>query len=105
MNECDINTLEAKDHEACEVNEEGEEDLYSADEVFLDGSPGIAFRGLRGKEDLTQEELAERIRVTQHQVSEMESGKTSISWEMSKRIGQEFNISYKVFHTKFFCKL
>jgi transcriptional regulator with XRE-family HTH domain len=57
----------------------------------------MALRGLRGKEDLTQEELAERIGVTQHRVSEMESGKRSISREMAKRIGKAFNISYRVF--------
>ncbi|MDR1487916.1 MAG: helix-turn-helix domain-containing protein [Deltaproteobacteria bacterium] len=87
---------DSNDHQAREVNEHGEE-LYSVEEAFPDGYPGMALRGLRGKEDLTQKELAERIGATKHRVSEMESGKRPISREMAKRIGKEFNVSYTVF--------
>jgi DNA-binding XRE family transcriptional regulator len=80
-----------------ELHDENDDESIPAEEVFPEGFPGMALRGLRGKEDLTQEELAERIGVTPNRVSEMESGKRSISREMTKRIGKEFNISYKVF--------
>lgn len=79
-----------------EINEDGEE-LFTSDEVFPEGYPGMALQGLRVKEDLTQAELAERIGATQHRISEMETGKRPISVEMAKRIGAAFNISYKVF--------
>jgi DNA-binding XRE family transcriptional regulator len=79
-----------------EINEDGEE-LFSSDEVFPDAHPGMALQGLRVKEDLTQAELASRLGVKQHRISEMETGKRPISIEMAKRIGSEFNISYKVF--------
>jgi DNA-binding XRE family transcriptional regulator len=78
------------------VNEEGEE-LFSSEEVFPEGSPAMALRGLRGKEDITQTELAARLGISQNMVSDMESGKRNISLKMAKRIGEEFKISYKVF--------
>jgi len=78
------------------VNEHGEE-LYSAEEVFPESSPGNRLRGLRTREDLTQKAFAERLGIRQHHVAEMEKGKRNISLEMAKRIGEEFNISYKVF--------
>ena len=78
------------------VNEEGEE-LFSGKEVFPEGSPAMALRGLRGKEGITQAELAARLGISQNMVSDMESGKRNISLKMAKRIGEEFKISYKVF--------
>jgi len=78
------------------LNEHGEE-LYSGEEVFPEGHPGMALRDLRTREGLTQKACAERLGIRQHHVAEMEKGKRSISVEMAKRIGAEFNISYKVF--------
>lgn len=83
-------------HKVRRVNSEGEE-VVSADEVFPDGCPAMALRGLRGKEDLTQAELAARLGVSQNAISEMESGKRPISTKMAKRLGEEFNLPYKVF--------
>jgi len=78
------------------INEEGEE-LFTSEEVFPDGSPAMALRGLRGKEDITQTELAARLGISQNMVSDMESGKRNISLKMAKRIGEEFKTSYKCF--------
>jgi DNA-binding XRE family transcriptional regulator len=78
------------------INEEGEE-LFTSEEVFPEGSPAMALRGLRGKEDITQAELAKRLGISQNMVSDMESGKRNISLKMAKRIGEEFKISYRVF--------
>ena len=78
------------------VNEEGEE-LFTSKEVFPDGSPAMALRGLRGKEDITQMGLATRLGISQNMVSDMESGKRNISVKMAKRIGEEFKVSYKCF--------
>ncbi len=78
------------------VNEEGEE-LYSAKEVFPESSPGNRLRGLRTREGITQKELASALGIRQHHVSEMEKGVRSISLDMAKRIGELYNISYKVF--------
>ncbi len=78
------------------INSEGEE-VVSASEVFADSSPAKALRGLRVKEDITQVELAEKLGISQNMVSDMESGKRNISLKMAKRIGETFNIPYKVF--------
>ncbi|HBT96964.1 MAG TPA: XRE family transcriptional regulator [Desulfobulbaceae bacterium] len=78
------------------LNEDGDE-LYSGEEVFPNGSPAMALRGLRAREDLTQKAFAGRLGILQHHIAEMEKGKRPISLDMAKRIGEAFNISYKVF--------
>lgn len=83
-------------HKVTRVNAEGEE-LVSAAEVFPDASPAKALRGLRSKEDLTQEELAGKLGISQNMVSDMESGKRAISLKMAKRIAEAFNVPYKLF--------
>lgn len=78
------------------VNEDGEE-LFTSAEVFPEGSPAMALRGLRIKEDITQAELAERLAISQNVVSDMESGRRNISLKMAKRIAEEFKVPYKAF--------
>ena len=77
------------------VNEDGEE-LYTAEEVFPEGYPGMVLRGLRTREGITQKELAVTLGIRQHHVSEMEKGARPITLDMAKRIGKAYNISYKV---------
>lgn len=83
-------------HKVRRVNDDGDE-WVTADEVFPDGSPAMALRGFRGREEITQAELAARLGVSQNAISEMESGKRPISMKMAKRLGEEFKISYKAF--------
>lgn len=61
------------------------------------GEAGVALRGLRTREGLTQKELAKKIRVAQHHISEMENKKRVIGREIAHRLEKEFNVSYKVF--------
>ncbi len=79
-----------------QVNEDGEE-VFSAAEIFPNASPAMALRGFRGKMEWTQQELAERLGTTQNCVSDMESGKRSISKAMAVRLGEVFDVSYKAF--------
>ena len=79
-----------------QVNEDGEE-VFSAAEIFPNASPAMALRGFRGKMEWTQQELAERLGTTQNCVSDMESGKRSISKTMAVRLGEVFDASYKAF--------
>lgn len=83
-------------HKVRRIHDDGEE-WVTAEEVFPDGSPAMALRGLRGREEITQAELAVRLGVSQNAISEMESGKRPISTKMAKRLGEEFDISYKAF--------
>lgn len=83
-------------HKVRRVNSDGEE-VVNGDEVFPDANPAMMLRGLRGKEDITQTELAAKLDISQNMVSDMESGKRNISLKMAKRIGGIFNVPYKLF--------
>lgn len=84
--------------ELADLHETDDDDqLYSIDEVFPDASPGMALRGLRAREGITQKQLADLIKIKQTRVSEMENGIRPISVEMAKKIGKAFGVSYKVF--------
>jgi DNA-binding XRE family transcriptional regulator len=83
-------------HKVRRVNEEGEE-IYSAKEVFHEGNPAMLLRGYRGKLDMTQKELAEKLGVTQNRVSDMESGKRPIAKDIAIKLGELFDTPYKSF--------
>ena len=78
------------------LNEEGER-LLSVEEVFPDMSPAKILRGYRGRDDMTQLELAEKLGIAQTRVSEMESGKRPISRRMAQKLAEIFRTSYKAF--------
>jgi hypothetical protein len=59
--------------------------------------PGVVLAGARGKEGLTQRELAELTGIPQWHISEMENGKRPVGKELAKRLGKALNISYKAF--------
>ena len=83
-------------HKARSVNDNDEE-LYTFEEVFPEVHPGMAVRGFRFRDGLTQEELADRLGVAQTRVSELESGKRRISVAMAKRLSTVFDIPYRAF--------
>ena len=83
-------------HKVRLLNEEDEE-IVSAAEVFPDGSPAMALRGFRGKMEMSQQELADKLGTARTSIVAMESGSRPISRAMAKRLGEVFNISYKVF--------
>ena len=62
-----------------------------------DKTHGLALRGSRFREGLTQKELSALTGVPQRHISEMESGKRAISEPMAKRLGEALNIGCKVF--------
>ncbi|MDR1045445.1 MAG: helix-turn-helix transcriptional regulator, partial [Candidatus Adiutrix sp.] len=64
---------------------------------FPEAHPGLVMRGFRLKEEWSQEELAERLAITQTRVSELENGKRHISVAMAKRLSKIFDITYRAF--------
>jgi DNA-binding XRE family transcriptional regulator len=66
-------------------------------EVFPDLHPGSAIRGLRLREGLTQEQLAQRLGIKRNNLSQMENGKRPIGKNMAKRLAQILHTNYKVF--------
>ena len=78
------------------------DDLMDIGEVFPDLNnpeklPAISFRGIRAKSGLTQKEIADRLGITQAEVSKIESGKRSIGKALAKKIEKEFKIDYRRF--------
>lgn len=60
-------------------------------------SGGVAIRGGRGKEGLTQKQLAELTGIAQHRISEMENGKRPIGKETARKLAAVLNIDYRFF--------
>lgn len=58
---------------------------------------GVALRGARGKEGLTQKELAERTGIPQSHISLMEHGKMTIGKERARRLAKTLRINHKIF--------
>jgi len=58
---------------------------------------GIRSKGARLMEGLTQAQLAEKIDIKPHHISEMENGKRVIGKVMAKRLARALNTGYKVF--------
>jgi DNA-binding XRE family transcriptional regulator len=85
--------LKSIDH-AVEISER---ELIPADEVFPGSHAGKILRGLRTREDLTQAQLAEKIGVRPHHISEMEHGKRVIGKAMAQKMATVLNASYKMF--------
>ena len=83
---------------ALELIEDQEHDrLYAFEELFPDFHAGNALRGARTREGLTQAQLAERVGVKIHHISEMENSKRPICKEKAKRLSKALNIGYRVF--------
>ncbi len=80
----------------CAANDD-EEKLYSIEEVFPNGSPAMALRGLRTREGITQKQFAERLGISQTRVSEMENGVRPISVAMAKRIAEACGAENQIF--------
>ncbi|NGX61603.1 MAG: hypothetical protein K940chlam9_01090 [Chlamydiae bacterium] len=58
---------------------------------------GMLIRGGRHKANLTQKELAEKIGVWPHHISEMEHGKRPVGKKMAQKLGKVFKVDYRVF--------
>jgi len=73
-----------------------------AEEVFLELAdpalrPAALLRGSRYKEELTQKELAAKLGIRQHHLSEMENAKRPIGKEMAKKLAKVLNTDYRHF--------
>jgi DNA-binding XRE family transcriptional regulator len=88
--------MELAGHKVRHVNDDGE-GLYSIAEVFPEARPGMVLRGFRGRDDMTQKVLAEKLGISQNRVSDMESGKRPITRRMAEKLGVLFEVPYKAF--------
>ncbi|GHS85894.1 hypothetical protein FACS1894103_7320 [Campylobacterota bacterium] len=76
---------------------EPDERGLSIEESFADIAPSKILRGLRIRENLTQEQFGKELGIAQHNVSEMETDKRTIGIRMAKRIEARFGMPYKAF--------
>lgn len=61
------------------------------------GKQGALLYGLRMREDLNQTEFAEKINITQPELSKMENGTRSIGKVIAKRLEKVFGTPYQLF--------
>ncbi len=59
--------------------------------------PGVSLQGARVKEGLSQVDLAEKIGISQTNLSKMELGKRPIGKTMAKRLANILNVDYRLF--------
>ncbi len=59
--------------------------------------PGALLRGIRARENLTQIEMAKKLKVTQSDISQMENGARRIGRSVAMRIQKLFGMSYRSF--------
>jgi len=78
------------------ISKENEKPV-SWEEAFPEYGPGDTLKGARLMEGLTQAQLADKIDIKPHHVSEMENGKRPIGKEMAKRFAKALHTGYKVF--------
>jgi plasmid maintenance system antidote protein VapI len=79
-----------------------EEKRIPWNEVFKSGIEefteiGLVLKGARLKANLNQKELAEKLGVKPHHISEMEHGKRSIGKVMAHRLSDILNMDYRLF--------
>lgn len=58
---------------------------------------GVALKGARAKAGLSQNELADKLKIPQSHISDMENGRRPIGKKMAKRLAEVLKVSYKVF--------
>jgi DNA-binding XRE family transcriptional regulator len=85
------------------IHEEGDDSGFvMPDKIFSKTNqkytkPGALLRGLRARENLTQVELADKLHVTQSDISQMENGTRSIGRTIAQRIEKLFDVDYRSF--------
>lgn len=58
--------------------------------------PGVALRGARVKECLTQVELSNRTGIPQRHISEMETGKRQIGKDRAQKLARVLKVNYRI---------
>ncbi len=64
------------------------------DDIAKYGKAGIALRGARYREGLSQKELAKRTGISQDNISKMENGKRSIGEKVAKKLAKALRIDF-----------
>lgn len=60
-------------------------------------TPGYYLRIYRTRADLTQAELAQKVNIRQHHISEIENNKRMMGKELAKKLSKILNCDYRKF--------
>ncbi len=82
------------------LDKHGESDSIPWEELAKDriakyGKAGIALRGARYREGLSQKELAKRTGISQDNISKMENGKRPIGEKVAKKLAKALKIDFE----------
>lgn len=82
--------------------ENDDEELIDAEEIFSDlyaktSKGATLLRGYRGRDNLTQAQLAQKLGTSQSSVASMEQGRRPISINMAKKLAKIFDSQYQSF--------
>lgn len=66
------------------------------DRITKYGKAGIALRGARYREGLSQKELAKRTGISQDNISKMENGKRVIGEKVAKKLAKSLRIDFEL---------
>lgn len=72
-------------------------ELLAKGRISKFSKPGLALRGARVKEGMTQVELAAKLGIPQYNLSKMENGSRAIGKKMAVRLSKALRIDYRVF--------
>ena len=70
------------------------------DEIKKYTEAGMALRGARYRESLSQKALAKLCGISQDNLSRMENGKRTIGTKLAKRLGKVLHVDYRLFLQK-----
>ncbi|HQH72599.1 MAG TPA: helix-turn-helix transcriptional regulator [bacterium] len=89
--------LEALHALGCQIVEESIQWRDAFPSGFFNHEPAVLLRGARGREEMTQEQLALATGIPRRHISEMENGKRPIGKENAKKLAQALNTDYRIF--------
>lgn len=67
------------------------------DEIAKHGESGLAIRGARARDEMSQKELAEKLGIAQYNLSKMENGERPVGKNMAMKLAKIFNSDYRIF--------
>ena len=84
------------------MTESDEDQSFTIEEVFGKHFPGqteaaVYLRGIRYREDLTQDQLAAQTGIHRRHLSVMENGKRTIGKGNAKKLAKVLNADYRMF--------
>lgn len=71
-------------------------EALAKDRIAKYSKPGLALRGARYREGLSQKELSKRTSITQENISKMENGQRTIGEKVAKKLAKALHIDFEL---------